>query len=65
MSKQTEREFPDKLPGPNYKMEIDWFMFPLVIIGHVVGICGLWMIEKPLLTCIFGKLLLLIATDDP
>jgi hypothetical protein len=55
MPVKTEKEFPDKLPGPDYKMEIDWFFFPSLILGHLFGIYGLWTIEKPLLTCIYGK----------
>lgn len=55
MSEKREKNFPDKLPSADYKMEIDWFFAPAVILGHILGIYGLWTIEKPFLTCIYGK----------
>lgn len=53
---ETEaRNFPDKLPGPDYKMEIDWYYVLLFICGHVGLVYGAFITEKPVLSGIYSE----------
>lgn len=56
MCDKPQREFPNKLPGPEYKMEIYWVHAIPLVLGHFVGIYALWLVEKPLLSGIYGNL---------
>lgn len=56
--KLTERKFPDKLPGPEYKMEIDWYYTFLVIVCHAATVYSFILPEKPFYTGLYGESLL-------
>lgn len=55
MCEKSQRNFPDKLPGPEYKIDIHWLHAVPLVLGHFVGVYALWFVEKPLLSGLYGN----------
>lgn len=55
MNEKETKNFPDKLPGPEYKIKIDWFYSFMLFCGPCGFIYGFWVVEKPLLTSIYSE----------
>lgn len=54
-AEKNEKTFPDKIPEPGYKMEIDWYYTPLIIVFHIMLVTCFTIPEKPLYTFVYGK----------
>lgn len=50
-----EKEFPDKLPGPDYKNVINWNFTALLVAIHVGAVYGCFLPQKPFLTGLYGE----------
>lgn len=57
MTDKEMKDFPKKLPGPEYKMEINWYHSVPMFLGACTLLYGMTIIEKPLYTGIYGELL--------
>lgn len=55
MSSKSEREFPDKLPRPDYKNVMNWDFTALLVAIHVAAVYGCFLPQKPFLTCLYGE----------
>ena len=51
---KVSREFPENLPGPEYKMELVWRNIMIFVILHILCIVGIFM-EKKWETKVFGE----------
>lgn len=55
MLQKKEKQYPDKVPGPEFKNEINWFYIFLLIVSHVPALIFVFSADKPLLTWTYGK----------
>lgn len=55
MTGEKSEDFPDKLPGPDYKVEIDWFYTLMIVSLHGGIFLGFLTVEKPWCTGVYSK----------
>lgn len=58
MSLKVDRDFPEKLPRSDYKVEMDWPFTIMTIFNYIAGFAGFFVVEKLLFTGLYGIFLI-------